>query len=623
MRGGAVPRQAGRLGSRAGSFKRTWAELAGLKDRREFCSEWLELVISMIHGVTQGLVLLREEQGDGFLPVAVWPEGAEKLDDLGRAAQKAIQAGQVVLLPEEDGQGDGLLRIAQPLLTGGESWGVVVLEVEPRSEVRLRSVMRGLQASSGWLRRLDPHGKATTSDEGDETARWVLESITAITGKESFMAAALGLAIRLEKELQCERVSVGVMEKKGVRVVAVSTSPQLVQKTDLVRSLESSMDEACDQETTVQHPVPEDAPFVTSIAHKAHARAYKDGSILSAPYDRSGEVVGAITLERPEGHPFTEEEVLAVEAVAALAGPQLDLVRRDELWIGAKVAESARAATKGLLGPRKRTLRVILCTLLAGLMFVGFWKTDYRVTSDVYLEPQQQLLLASPFQGYVLEAPARAGDLVAKGDLLYRLDETALALDKERLKGEEAQIEKRQLQAMAVGSSAEVRIIAGQLEQVRAQIELATEQLSRARVYAPMNGVIVSGDLTQSIGAPLERGEVVYTIAPIGDFRVVLQVSDADIDEFAVGQEGVIVLTAMPDKAFDARIEKMTPVSVSAEGMTYFRVEAAFLDGVPRELLRPGMEGVGKVSVGRRSILWTWTHRTVDWFRLFWWRWTP
>jgi multidrug resistance efflux pump len=256
-------------------------------------------------------------------------------------------------------------------------------------------------------------------------------------------------------------------------------------------------------------------------------------------------------------------------------------------------------------------------------MFVGFWKTDYRVTSDVYLEPQQQLLLASPFQGYVLEAPARAGDLVAKGDLLYRLDETALALDKERLKGEEAQIEKRQLQAMAVGSSAEVRIIAGQLEQVRAQIELATEQLSRARVYAPMNGVIVSGDLTQSIGAPLERGEVVYTIAPIGDFRVVLQVSDADIDEFAVGQEGVIVLTAMPDKAFDARIEKMTPVSVSAEGMTYFRVEAAFLDGVPRELLRPGMEGVGKVSVGRRSILWTWTHRTVDWFRLFWWRWTP
>jgi multidrug resistance efflux pump len=576
----------------------------------------------MIKGVTRGLVLLREEQGEGFLPVAAWPEGSGKLDNLGRAAQKALQAGQAVLLTTEEGQGDRPM-IAHPLMTDGKAWGVVVVEVEARSEERSRGVMRGLQASSGWLRSLDPHRKAAIADEGDEGARLVLGSIAVLAEKRGFKSQALGLAIRLEKGLECERVSVGIMKKRRVTAQAVSTSPQFVQKTNLVRSIESAMEEACDQETTVQHPAPEDAPFVASIAHRAHARAYGHRSILSVPFDRNGEIVGAITLERPEGHPFTEQEVLAIEAVAALAGPQLDLSKKDERWIGAKVTESGKSALKALVGPRKRVVRLVLGALIAGSFFVCIKQTDYRVTSDAYLEPRQQLIVAAPIQGYVAEAPARAGDVVSRGDLLYATDETDLRLEVARLEGEREQARKRHLQAMAAGTPADVRILAAQLRQLQAQLDLADEQLSRARVLAPIDGVVVTGDLTQLIGSPMERGQAAYTIAPLDGFRVVLQVSDAEIDECVPGQEGVIVLTSMPGKEFGVRLDQVTPISISEEGMTYFRVEAKLLGEVPRDLFRPGMEGVGKVSVGERSLIWTWTHRAVDWFRLLWWRWTP
>ncbi|MCH2102677.1 MAG: efflux RND transporter periplasmic adaptor subunit [Planctomycetes bacterium] len=413
------------------------------------------------------------------------------------------------------------------------------------------------------------------------------------------------------------------MKRRRVTAVAVSTSPQFVQKTNLVRSIESAMEEACDQETTVQHPVPEDAPFVATIAHRSHARAYGHRSILSVPFDRSGEIVGAITLERPEGHPFTETEVLAVEAVAALAGPQLDLAMREDRWIGAKVKESAVTNLRSLFGPRRRALRAILAVLIGGITFTALWQTDYRVSSDVYLEPQQQFLVSTPIQGYVLDAPVRAGDLVKEGDLLYQLDDKELRLDRDRLLGEESQASKRHLQALAGGSSADVRILAAQLEQLRAQIELAEEQLSRVRILSPMDGVVVSGDLSQSIGAPLERGEIVYTVAPLEDFRVVLQVEDADIDECAVGQSATIVLASSPSQELAARVDKITPVSISEEGITYFRVEASLEAGDLAAFLRPGMEGVGKISVGERSLLWTWAHSTVDWFRLFWWKWTP
>jgi hypothetical protein len=35
------------------------------------------------------------------------------------------------------------------------------------------------------------------------------------------------------------------------------------------------------------------------------------------------------------------------------------------------------------------------------------------------------------------------------------------------------------------------------------------------------------------------------------------------------------------------------------------------------------MEGVGKVSVGERRLIWIWSHSMVDWLRLTIWRWMP
>ena len=62
------------------------------------------------------------------------------------------------------------------------------------------------------------------------------------------------------------------------------------------------------------------------------------------------------------------------------------------------------------------------------------------------------------------------------------------------------------------------------------------------------------------------------------------------------------------------------------DGRNVFAVEAS-IDGkgggnaaVP---LRPGMEGVSKVTVGQRSLLWIWTRGFVDWLRLALWSWLP
>jgi hypothetical protein len=77
----------------------------------------------------------------------------------------------------------------------------------------------------------------------------------------------------------------------------------------------------------------------------------------------------------------------------------------------------------------------------------------------------------------------------------------------------------------------------------------------------------------------------------------------------------------MPGEDFPFVVNKITLVSVAKEGRNYFRVEARLEDNSGR--IRPGMEGVGKVYVDKRRIIWIWTRELINWLRLEIWRWMP
>jgi len=140
-------------------------------------------------------------------------------------------------------------------------------------------------------------------------------------------------------------------------------------------------------------------------------------------------------------------------------------------------------------------------------------------------------------------------------------------------------------------------------------------------VVAPFDGVVVSGDLTQSLGAPVERGTVLYEVAPMSAFRVILKVDERDMADVAVGQRGNILLSAFPHAPIAFQVEKVTPVSTPKEGKNFFRVEAKFDRNDTR--LRPGMEGVGKIDIEQRRYAWIWTHQAIDSMRLMVWKWLP
>ena len=101
----------------------------------------------------------------------------------------------------------------------------------------------------------------------------------------------------------------------------------------------------------------------------------------------------------------------------------------------------------------------------------------------------------------------------------------------------------------------------------------------------------------------------------------VLQIDQSDIGELTPGQPGQLALTAFPGKSIPFTIKRITPVSIAKDGLNYFRVEAHLLTPVPG--LQPGMQGVGKIEIDQRRMVWIWTHGLTDWLRLWAWSWLP
>jgi multidrug resistance efflux pump len=331
-----------------------------------------------------------------------------------------------------------------------------------------------------------------------------------------------------------------------------------------------------------------------------------------------------LTCERGGEQPFDRFTVELCEAMAALVGPTLDLKRQHDRALPFKIWESVRRQIgqgdrcTGHIGVK---LSVLLDRRPWAHGFSQVPQGEFRVTSKAVLEGEVQRVAAAPFQGYIRTAPARAGDVVKAGQVLATLQDRDLQLERLKRLNEREQLAKEQRQALAERNAPKAEILSAQLRQVQAQLDLAADKLSRTQIVAPFAGVVVSGDLSQQLDAPVEEGKVLFEVAPLDTYRIVLQVDERDIGHVAVGQSGELRLSALPQELFPFEVAKITPVSTAQEGRNFFRVEGRFLTKPSQ--LRPAMEGVGKITIDRRQLAWIWTHDAMEWVRLKLWAWLP
>lgn len=601
-----------------------WLALAQSEDSEHYFSAWLMLQSARLRSCRGGLVLAETAADETFAAAAVWPESrgvSEALLDVARSALDEGEAIVVDLYQEYGGQMEVLMdsvALAFPLKIQQRVVCVAALELGDKQQQDLELVMRQLQWGASWLESFFLRDQLSQDESTLERLVSALYLTATVAKEPTAKQAMTSLVTELATRLACERVSCGFKSGRHVKLASMSHSGQFGRQMNLVNAIGRAMDEALHQNMIVNYPEPEGNGVITHN-HAQLAGLQNGGAILSVPLVAKGENIGALCLESAEAARFDDETVQMCDSIASMVAPILQDKRQNDRWIVTKLKDAFLRQLGRLFGPRYLG-RKFFVLLLAGVIW-GLYvaQGDFKITADAVLEGAEQRAVVTPYDGFVESSIRRVGDTVKQGELLATLDDTDLRLDLVERSSERAQAQSQYDQATAEYSRAKAKIYAAKIAQADARIALLREKLKRTQLVSPLDGIIVKGDLSQSLGAAISRGEPLFEISSLNAYRVNLLVDERDIRFIKLGQEVDIILSALPDQRIVVQVTSITPVTRAAKGRNFFKVEARLTD--EQGVLRPGMEGVSKIHIEQRRYAWIWTRELINWIKLWSWRW--
>ena len=574
------------------------------------------------------------------------------------------------------------LIIAYPLSFCADSSGAVILEVEAKI-TQQAVLLQMLKWGQSWLQLLLNNIKKTgdtvrpsqdalkekpeksNQDQTKQTPLNYLAIIQAILSCSETQQANMTLVNEVSRCWLFDRVSLGIVNGNDVEVKALSHSAHFDQRSNLVVGLQQAMMEMKDsaegryflsaevedlidypehQRLLLQHennalisiPLQNNEQTIAILLCEFQSEAQEDPTLSVSTNELTAKAVSTQKLSNIEPldqHAIDDNantELMAskylteLTLLARLLGPLVGLHQRGSQSIPEHIMGRSRAyltrMNQGRFGKLPLSVGVILLLLMTFVV-----DKDFRVSSEATLEGRIQRAVVAPFDGYIDSAFSRAGEQVQKGTLLAQLDDRPLQLEKRGWLSKKEEYQKQYRQELATLSHAKSRIIKAQIAQADIHIAQADSRLQRAKLLSPLSGIIIEGDLSRSLGAPVEQGQVLFEVAPLDDYRVVLKIHERDIAYLQTGQKGSLMLTAYPNHSIPLTIEQVAIVYEQEGDYTWYRTEASLSSShLPNAiLLRPGMAGLGKIEVGQKSLAWIGLHRLTDWLRLWFWSWTP
>ena len=282
-------------------------------------------------------------------------------------------------------------------------------------------------------------------------------------------------------------------------------------------------------------------------------------------------------------------------------------------------------------------------------------KGDLTVTVSATgnLQPTNQVQVGSEQSGLVTDVYVENNDRVTRGQPLARLDTSRLqdTIVQNRAALAAAQAQVAQAQASAVQARANlgrleevyrlsggkvpskteldtgraenlraiaaVRAAQAQVTQARATLSSSLTNLSKATIYSPVTGVVLSRqvDPGQTVAASFQA-PVLFTIAEdLSRMKLEVKVDEADVGQVQEGQRATFAVDAYPGRTFPAVISRIdvganasgstssgSATSGSANTVVAYTAELAVQN--PQFILRPGMTATADiVTMEKKNVL--------------------
>jgi biotin carboxyl carrier protein len=425
----------------------------------------------------------------------------------------------------------------------------------------------------------------------------------------------MGLCNEVAARWQADRVGIGFLKGRYVHLKAMSHTEKFSRKMKIVQDIESAMEECLDQDIEVLYPTPEGATFVSRAAGELSSR-HGPTNIVAMPMRRDGEAVAVLLVERPADRPFLVEEIEALRLTCELITGSLVSLHEHDRWIGAKVAQGTRKLAAGAVGSKHTWVKLIAIGVCGFILFAVLAKGKYQAEAPFVIEPVGKQMIQAPFDGQLEEVFVEPGVRVEAGALLatMRTDDLQNQLSRSRAQLEE--YKKMSAKAFAEGKYNESAQADANQHKVQEEIDIYERRMRNSKIISPVSGYVLRGDLKREAKKPVQTGDMLFEVAPLESLRAELAVpEDQIVDVAESGQTGELASKSFPGQRIAFTVERVNPVAEVVDNENVFKVRVVFDQEVP-VWMRPGMEGVGKIDIDRRSYAWLWTHRLVNWVRM-------
>jgi HlyD family secretion protein len=267
------------------------------------------------------------------------------------------------------------------------------------------------------------------------------------------------------------------------------------------------------------------------------------------------------------------------------------------------------------------------------------------VTASGQIEPTRKVDISADITGRIIALPVDEGDWVNAGDLLVRIDpsqyEAGVARAQAGLASAQAsalqaranrdqarreldrsqelrstdsnlvsQVQLEQAQTNYEVSAAVANSAEHQVEQARAMLQEAQEQLAKTILRAPMSGQVTrlaveEGEVAVPGTFSRETG-LLLTVSDLSVIQVNVRVDETDVVRLHIGDSTDVEIDAYPDTVFTGRVTKIaqSAVRVAAAGGTGdqavdYDVEIT-LDNPPPDI-RPDLSATAKMITAMRD----------------------
>ncbi len=408
------------------------------------------------------------------------------------------------------------------------------------------------------------------------------------------------LALHVADLTGAPRVALAMARQRRVIRVADSQHPRPALESR--RALELAAGEAVDDILAAPHQQGSGIPGFTGLERLGDGAALGVASALSANGD------GLVVITWPPGDralaaAFADRA--APMAVARMYRPTL-AARFDRLAVAAPWPGSVDRAD------RPRLARRVLAGLLLAVLLLP---VPDSIRAPLSIEPRLRRVVTAPLSARIEEVAVDPGDDVRAGQVLVRFDPAQIARDHEEAT---AALQAASTQAAAARADGDVegeRLAQLKAAQFAGQVALLDARLAETVVRAPIAGTINGEDMRRRVGATMNRGDTLFSVAAPGGYRADLLIGDADVARVKPGARVSMRLVSRPLARIGGKVVRIYPLAEVVDGRNVFRTLVS-IDTDDKGDLRAGMSGTASVRGGWAPVAWQAIRPAIRWVRM-------